>query len=228
MIGDDHETRVVLTPNPVWLGPPLPLGEARQRMELPVDGRDMSLTASIAPFKGALLLLEAFRRLADGGASSTDRLLLAGPHAGPVRQRLAEEPYRSWVADGRILSWDRFLTEEEMYTCAAASDLVVAAYPNHHGRSSIILWAAAAGRPSLGVAWGCIGHVIEQNALGETCDVLDIEKFAERLSLGLSIPWSQADADRVRRYAEFHSIENYQRIGTSLVRERVEAAVATG
>jgi glycosyltransferase involved in cell wall biosynthesis len=134
---------------------------------------------------------------------------------------LAESPYREWVEEGSVVSVDRFLDEKEMFAAASAVDLVVTPYPRHQNRSSIILWAAAAGRPSLGTNSSCIAHVINHEQLGMTSDVLDKRVLADAIDAALNMPWSEQDAARVRRYAEFHRIENYQRLSSELVRERL-------
>lgn len=215
-------TEVVLTPNPIALFPPMSKEDARRRLDLPTGGRWLSLSGMIAQYKGAHLLLDAYRRYRNANSDSNVRLLLAGPHKEPIHKMLCEEPYQQWIADGSIVSIDRFLDEEEMYAAAAAADVVMAPYPRHHGRSSIILWAAAAGRPSLGAEDSNIGHVIRQQQLGRTCNVQDTSVLAEAIAAMLETPWDEVDAHRVRSYAEFHRIENYQRTASALVRQRLE------
>ncbi len=77
-LGDACATRIGLTPNPVWLGPRLTLSEARRRMNLPQEGRIVSLTGMIAEYKGTSNLLEAFHKHCVSGANVAVRLLLAG------------------------------------------------------------------------------------------------------------------------------------------------------
>ena len=108
-----------------------------------------------------------------------------------------------------------------MFLAAAAADLVMAPYPNHQGRSSIILWAAAAGRPSLGTESGGIGYVIRQQNLGWTCDVSNPATLAESIATAIRAPWNHAHAARVREYAQQHRVEEYQRSASELVRSRL-------
>jgi glycosyltransferase involved in cell wall biosynthesis len=214
-------TEVVLTPNPVAIQPPLSTAEARQRLSLPSSGRMVVGTGMIAPRKGMDLLLAAFEiHLRSGRARQDDRLLLAGPHSIEITAMLARSPYRELAHDGRVCSLDRFLTESELFASASAGDLTVAVYPGHTGRSSTILWAAAAGRPSLGTARGCIGHVVRAERLGLTCDELSADAVANRLADALEMEWSSDDETRVRRYAQLHSIERYQATASALVRSR--------
>lgn len=219
-------TEIVLTPNPVVVEPLISKAKARQALSLTVDGKWLSLSGMIARYKGADLLLEAFRRLCQTGQGHGLRLLLAGPHEEEIRTLLKTPPYPTYLDEGRIVSLDRIVDEHEMFLAAGAADLVLAPYPRHEGRSSIILWAAAAGRPSLGVKDGGIGHVIRQENLGATCSVLDPEEFAAAINSSLQAPWTELDIDRVRKYALGHRIENYQSVASELVRSRLtEGAV---
>lgn len=215
-------TEVVLTADPLVLFDLVEKRAARERLGLPVDGQIVSLNGMISAWKGALLLLAAYRRRVEQIGVNSERLLLAGPHDEQVQAQLSQPPFDAWRREGRILSLDRFMSEEEMFLASAASDLVTAPYANHPGRSSVMLWASAAGRPVLGVDRGCIAHVIGAEGLGWTCCVHDDGAFAEAMELALHHEWSESDAARVRRYAEFHSVENYQRISSDLLRRRLQ------
>jgi len=215
-------TEVVLPPNPIVLKPMVAKEAARKQFGLALDGPWISLSGMIARYKGAYLLLEAYRRRREKMGHRAGRLLLAGPHEDGIRALLRQAPYDEWVAEGGIQSVDRFLDEDEMYLAAASADLVTAPYPHHTGRSSIVLWAAAAGRPSLGAQDGCMGHVIREHELGMTCDVLDPAMLADTMGSALERPWTDDDVRRVRKYAEFHRVENYRQVASSLVRHRLE------
>jgi glycosyltransferase involved in cell wall biosynthesis len=149
-------------------------------------------------------------------------LLLAGPHEAEVKAKLAEPPFAALLSAGRIHSIDRFLDENEMLMVAEASDLVLAAYLNHSGRSSIILWAGAAGKPVIGADRGTIHYVIHKERLGATCNVRDASEFVSTMRLMLDSPWNPEDAQRVREHAQWHRIENYQQLSSELVRSRLE------
>jgi glycosyltransferase involved in cell wall biosynthesis len=218
-----RRTEVVLTADPLVLFDPVEKRKARERLGLPVEGRIVSLNGMISAWKGAVLLLAAFRKRAELLGAASERLLLAGPHDEQVQAQLSQPPFDAWRREGRIVSLNRFLSEEEMFLASAASDLVTAPYAHHPERSSVMLWASAAGRPVLGVDGGCIAHVIGAEGLGWTCHVHDDRAFAEGIQSALSHDWSESDAARVRRYAQFHSVENYQRISADLVRRRCQS-----
>jgi len=213
-------TEVVLPANPVAILNRRKMSDAKAALGLPPDVPIVSLSGQIAKYKGAHLALKAIEVL-----TKTDgevRLLLAGPHDDATKDLLSMPPFPSLVQTGRVVSKDEWLNTEEMFCIASASDLVIAPYFNHSGRSSIILWAAAAGRPVLAVDRGCIRHVVETQGLGRTCDVLNPNEFAKAIEEMLARPWSEIDAHRVRDYAKQHSIENYQRLSAALVRKRCE------
>lgn len=215
-------TQVLLTPNPIHYGDVIDQKAARECLGLPLNGQLISSSGMITRWKGMDLVLKAFTKAIESRPVDEvpTRLLLAGPHEDEIRSLLKEKPYQTLVDAGQIISHNRYFDEQEMLDVASASDLVLAAYPKHSGRSSIILWAAAAGRPVLGVNRGCIAHVIEAERLGATCNVLDIEKFAKAINLSLNQPWTEEDRSRVRRYAHWHSSENYAELSAAYVRKR--------
>jgi glycosyltransferase involved in cell wall biosynthesis len=217
-------TEVVLAPDPIVIRPPMTPAEARRELGVPGDGTWIGVAGVIARYKGADLFLEADRLRRERGSEPAVRALLAGPQQEDIRAMLRQSPYREWIEDGSIVSVDRYLTENEMYAAAAAVDLVVAPYPQHQNRSSIILWAAAAGRPCLGSDESCVGHVIRAERLGSTCHVQDPAVLAEAISAALATPWTADDVARVRAYAEFHRMENYQSISSQLVRQRLRVS----
>ncbi len=226
----DTPTSVVLAPDPIVIRKPLTSAEARQELGVAAGENAtekwIGVAGVIAKFKGAHLLLDAYRIRRERAAEPRVKVLLAGPHDDGIRALLREPPYRDAVAAEDIISVDRFLTENEMYAAAAAVDLMVAPYPQHQNRSSIVLWAAAAGRPCLGSEDSCVGYVIRKERLGATCNVRDTAALADAVTTALAAPWTADDAARVRTYAEFHRMENYQAISSQLVRERLAQAHA--
>lgn len=220
-------TSVVLAPDPIVIHELMDGAEARNRLGISIQGpRDekwIGVAGVIARFKGAPQLLEAYRVRCELGDLPATRLLLAGPHDDDAQNKLQEPFFREAVEQGRICSIDRFLTEDEMYLAAAACDVVVAPYPRHQNRSSIILWAAAAGRPCLATEESCVGYVINKERLGETCNVLDTSGMANAITRVLTAPWTPEDVRRVREYASFHRMENYQAISSKVTRDRLAA-----
>ena len=106
---------------------------------------------------------------------------------------------------------------------AECSRVVLAPIQTIQGDQASSLWAAAAGKPVVAVNRGCIQHVVETQQLGTTCNVRDTEEFATAIQQALSQPWTEVDAARVRNYAHWHRVENYQSMCAEFVRSRVQA-----
>ena len=212
-INQSKKTEIALTPNPVLVRESVP----SERNSV----KTISCIGMIDQRKGVHLLLNAFSKLVVKTATPV-RLLLVGPHDEAIRRKLSSPEFSGFVEKGTIISEDRFVVEEELYNVSAQSDLMVAAYPNHSGRSSVVLWAAALGKPVVGTNRGCIGHVIENQNLGWICNVKDIDEFTETLKSALDADWTIKDIQRVKKYAKFHSIENYQKLASKYIKQRIE------
>lgn len=215
-------TRLTLTPNPVEIRPLATTGEARERLGIGrVAGRLVTSSGMITGWKGMHLVLRGFARMLETPAAQPgDTLLLAGPHEQAILSLYREPPYAKLIEQGRLIYIDRYLSTSEMFDVAAAGNLTLALYPDHSGRSSIILWAAAAGRPSLGTSTGCIGHVIDCQSLGWTVDPRDTDTVAKQMGGALGSDWTDEQAQRARAYAMTHSLEKYQESGSSMLKAR--------
>ncbi len=218
---NSNTDELALSPESIRIIDPIPQREAREQLGLPLEGTIIGTSGMISETKGIHLILEMFDKHAQKNPET--KLMLAGPHKEIIKGILAEDRFQQLITDGRIFCIDRFLNDQEMSLSAASCDLMLAPYPSHSGRSSIILWAAAAGVPVLTVARGCIGHVVRTKRLGKTCDVKNIDEFGRTLDEMLNEPWTEEDVQRVKTYADWHSIENYQRSSAALVRSRCEA-----
>lgn len=215
--------RVFLAADPIEMFPPVSRQKARQQVGLPEDGRFIVGIAMINRAKGMHLVIDAFAEMVHSGRFASDRLVLAGPHAANIQDMLGSGRLAELVGQGKIISCDRYLTEREMYLFAAAGDVNVAAYLGHSGRSSKILWAAAAGRPCVGTAEGCVGYMIRTYGLGWTVDLTQPEDLRQQLESALSSPWTLEDERRVRSYAESHRVEAARQTATAGVRRQLEA-----
>ncbi|MEM9109527.1 MAG: glycosyltransferase [Planctomycetota bacterium] len=209
------KTRCELAVNPVELFD-ISRDAARADLKIESGRRVISLSGMIDERKGADRLVRAFVEASRGPDNGTV-LVLAGPHKPIIRSLLQDPMVRPFVESKRIYSLDRLLDERDMFRVAAASDLVTAPYPNHSGRSSIVLWAAAAGRPVLGTDRGCIARIIEGERLGWTCNVLDNSEFSHHLVEAIDKPWDESDQARATDYARWHTISNYQKLNAEYV-----------
>lgn len=212
---------VTLMPDPVEIRPPMDSASARTSLGIDPSRRWLVCAGMIDQRKGCDLALKAFQQVHSAQKVANTGLLLAGPHSEPLRAMLAEQPCKQLVDQGDIVSLDRFLSTEEMFSSAAAAEVMLTPYPNHSGRSSIILWAGAAGRPCIGSARGAIGEMIRTQQLGAVVKADDIPAVAASITTMLSTPWTTDDKQRVRAHAQQHSFERYQELGSELVRTRL-------
>jgi glycosyltransferase involved in cell wall biosynthesis len=116
---------------------------------------------------------------------------------------------------------ERTLTVVELQTALAAMDVVCTPYPAHIGSSSIVLRAAAAGRPVVGSDTGWVGETVRRFSLGRVCDVRAPGALARALADALDATSSYAMTDAARRLVAYHTVENYQAHWTARLRERL-------
>jgi glycosyltransferase involved in cell wall biosynthesis len=223
------KTEVALAADPIQLHTEPSSRSAREQLGIPEFDRPIvSCVGMVNRRKGVHLAIKAFLHFKEGQQSLDANLILAGPHNEEIRSMLMAPGIRQHVETGSIISMDRFLTSQEMLLVAEASELVLAPYPNHSGRSGIILWAAAGGTQVLAVDRGCIKHVVETEQLGSTCDVTDIDLFASAIRESLTRDWTSEDEKRCRNYAAWHRAENYQTMSSAFVRQRLQQAGKIG
>jgi hypothetical protein len=157
--------RVGLVHDPVE-APPSGSGEAmRRRLGIPAGARVVGAFGLLGEGKSVVELARAFVARPE---SPKEFLLLVGRQTEPVRQTLA--PLLAAHPGHRVIALDRFVEHEELLASVAATDVVAAIYPCHFSSSSILLYAAAAGKAVLGSQAGWIGHTIKTYGLGRCCN----------------------------------------------------------
>jgi glycosyltransferase involved in cell wall biosynthesis len=219
--GNDVGTtgRFSLMPDPVEPPSQLTKGEARRLMNVPEDGRYIGCVGGINRAKGVDRLISAFRA-ARADLQSGDRLLLAGP---------IDEELRSFIssgcgddlASGRLVIIDRLLSSDEIATAVAATDVVATPYPWHVHSSSIVIRAAAGGRPVVGNFIGWMKRTIPQFQLGAVCDVGNEVALRRTLVRTLDESGGYQLTSAARRFVAFHSAENFARHWIKRLRQRV-------
>jgi glycosyltransferase involved in cell wall biosynthesis len=136
--------------------------------------------------KGIDRLLDSF---AEGRVCESARLVLAGAHSDGIRS-LLKGKFASLVQAKRIVSLDRFLSDDEFRNLFWLSDLICLPYPNHIGVSSIYLRAASIGKPILTSQSGWFAWAVPHYGIGTMVDIADRRLFSaairERLSQGPS------------------------------------------
>ena len=209
-----------LMPDPVD-APRIDRHEARRTLGLPPDARIAGCAGAIDERKGMDLLLRAFARV----AGPDDRLLLAGKLSPRVRAALQQLP-----ADvrARVHAPDRFLDAAAFDASIAAMDLVCTPYPDHVGSASIVLRAAAAGRPVLGADTGWMQAMIPRFGLGATVTVRDADALAGALASGLEGARSHVAGPAAEALVRYHSHENFAARWTARIRARLGLPQASG
>ncbi|MCC6526553.1 MAG: glycosyltransferase family 4 protein [Polyangiaceae bacterium] len=222
--GGRFASRCSLMPDPVEPAAPIESNVARGRLGIPEDGRYVGCVGALDRRKGVDLLIHAF---AKAQLSARDRLLLVGPHE-PYVADLLRCPYRELVRSGRIISIDRFVSQEEFESAVASVDVVCTPYPAHIGSASIVIRAAAARKFVLGSDFGWIGAMIRRFALGRACRVTDPLEFARALTESLAEAQDFALGEAARRFVKFHSPENFAACWTAYSRDRIGKPHAPG
>lgn len=221
--------RLRVMPDPV--APPTGADRAAvlARLGVPADGgRYVGTAGMIDARKGVDRLVRAYadaRR--SGRLRPDDRLLLVGRHDPAIAALLAGD-YADLVRAGHIQSVDRVVGEDEFVDAIGAMDVVATPYPRHIGSASIVLRAAAAGRPVLGGTFGWIGWAVTRFGLGRTVDVADPAAFAAALAQSLEASSVYRPPDAARRFVAFHTPDNYRAHWTSGLRRRLGLPAASG
>lgn len=215
--GRSFAARCGLMPEPMDPPPSMDRLAARRRLGIPEDGRFIGCVGVIDRRKGCDLLINAFARAKVGPG---DRLLLVGGHEGEIRAMLAG-PHGGLVASGRIISIDRFVDPDELGAALLAMDLVCTPYPRHVGSASVVIRAAAAGRPVVGSEFGWVRWAIETFRLGQTCNVENVDELAAALSTGLDAAPEYRLSEAAQRWVRFHTPENFALTWTARVREKL-------
>jgi glycosyltransferase involved in cell wall biosynthesis len=215
--GGRFAARNALLPDPIETPPPIDQQAARRGLGLPPAGPLFGCVGIIDERKGANLLLAAVRhaRLPELG-----RLVLAGEHSEPIR-RLLRTDCADLVDAERVISIDRYLGVEELHHAVAALDLVTTPYYRQLAIASIVLRAAAGGRPVLATDFGWCGRMVPAFGLGWTCNVYDPASFGRAIasSLAQAADWQPTAASR--QLLRFHAPENFVAVFTSRLRERL-------
>lgn len=213
--GDTLRRMVKLMPEPVHLPGTQTKLAARQLLRIPTDGRYVAVTGLIEERKGIGRLIEALHEL-----PGDCRLLLAGKCDPPTRALLHEQ-HGELLRTGRLIALDRYLAQEEFDAAIFAADVIAAVYPAHLHSSSIVVAAAAAGRPVIGAAVGWIGRTIEGFDLGGTCSPREPGSLTRALLHGLQVSHQFHLSPRGQRFVAFNSAANFGATWTARLRQRL-------
>lgn len=212
-----HGSSIRLLPDPVEAVERITTAEARRRLGLPENGRYIGCCGVIVERKGIDLLIRAF---ANAHLADTDRLLLVGQHSESILTLLNHD-YPHLVRTGRIISVNRFVKVQQMLESFAAMDLVCTPFRRSESISSIVIRAAAAGRPVLGSNHGWIQSIVPTFGLGWTCNVHDHDTFSKAIAARLDAAQQYEPTPTADRFVAFNSPANFNAAWVQRLRERL-------
>ena len=190
---------LVLCPDPVEDDHSIPAAEFRARFGLDPDAKVLGVFGMIDPSKGVDLLIDAFAR---HGPAAHEYLLFLGRHTPAVLDRIRRSPVGS-----QIVSVDRFVTDDEMVSGIHAVDVVASLYPRHRTSASMVIRAAAAGKPVLASDVGWTGRVIRRHELGMLCDPLNEASLLQGIRWAFDHP--RLDRQKADLFARQNSVERF-------------------
>ncbi|MFT4605445.1 MAG: glycosyltransferase involved in cell wall biosynthesis [Rhodothermales bacterium] len=188
---------------------PSAVGEAaravRERWGVPPDHKLLLFFGVVSARKGIHEVLAALRRL-----QTLSTLVIAGRI--PAAERAAvEAAIAESRAEASVIHQDRYLRDEEVQDLMAAADVALVAYRHHIGSSHVLIRAAAAGTPVVGPAYGLMGKLIRENALGAAVDTDQPDELAREIDRMLDQAGHEAsfDKDRALQFAELNNVEHF-------------------
>ena len=191
--------------------------EALRQLGISPHGRTLGFFGAVNRRKGADLLLRAF---AESRLAPNDKLLLMGKIDKPIRDLLNEE-CAELLASGKIILFDRFVSQEELQLGLSAVDVVCAPYPHHPGSSGFVVRAASVKKYLLATDFGWIGKMVNRFDLGKTCNVRDTKEFSTAISEALDQSQQYQQGSKSEEFVRYHTVQNTQSHWTKRLRERL-------
>lgn len=192
-------------------GDPVPQPErldrqaARTALGLGSGGRLLAMIGALDRRKAVLQTVEAFRRAA---LAPDDRLLLAG-RLDPGYAAALQRDHADLIGAGRLVVFDRFLSELELRQCYAAADVNCSVYVDFLGLSSLMLKSVAADVPVVVGQRGWGAAIVKRFGLGHCADPYDADAFAATLTEALAARASYRRTEAIKRLLRFHTIDNF-------------------
>ena len=206
--------------DPVPQPPLLDRREARAALGLKEGGRLLAMIGALDDRKAVLQTLAAFRA---ARVAPDDRLLLAGklyPHYADVLRR----DYGDLIRTGRLIVFDRFLSDIELRRCYAAADVNCSVYIAFYGLSSLMLKSIAADVPVITGNQGWGSAIVNRFQVGHCVNPHDLQAYAALLPNALDRSVSYVRTSAVERLLRFHSVDNFA--DGLLERYRLHAGIA--
>lgn len=180
-------------------------GEARERLGLPLDARIVGMVGGIDRRKGAHILIDAFATAQWG---PRDMLMMWGTASQEIREKLATLAQQPGMRD-RLLVREGRIEPDDFYRAISAMDLLALPYTLVTHSSSIVIRAAAAGRPVVTTAGGWAEKVMERFSLGWTFEGPKADRLAAILPACLESAASWSSSANVQRFVDYNSRGNF-------------------
>ena len=120
-----------------------------------------------------------------------------------------DHEYGDLMRAGRLVVFDRFLSELELRQCHAAIDLNCSVYVDFYGLSSLMLKSLAADVPVIANHHGWGSATVHRFMVGHTVDPHNTNAYAALLPEALDQCSSYQRTPAVKRLLNFHSIANF-------------------
>lgn len=131
--------------------------QARRTLDIADDARTLAMLGQIRPYKNAVALIEAFRRV----ARPEDRLIVAGR---PIDAGLERQVLRAAAGDERVILHLRHVPDGEVQHYLRAADVVMLPYRSILNSGAALL-ALSFDRPIVAPSLGSFGELVR--AVGE-------------------------------------------------------------
>lgn len=201
---------IVGVPDPVPDEPVRRSPEAvRASLGIETERRLFVLAGGLDVRKGPLATLNALLRVSPEAARRAAVVFWGRvPEAlAPDMQALVEQVQRR--TEVRLIVRDEYVPMGEMQTLVAAADVLLTPYLRHVGSSGFLMRAAGAGVPVLSQAWGAMGHLVREHALGQTVDPADPDALAAAFARAVEAPSTGFDSDRAAAFARGYTVDGF-------------------
>ena len=202
-----QQQSISLCPDPVPERVPVSKTKARQMLGIPSDGRLMVSLGRQDLRKGVDFLLAAFQA---AELNKTDRLLLMGKLTPEINSLLQEVLLSEKMRD-RIITADRYVSDEEFGLAIDASDIVTIPYRSANQPSGIVCRALGWNRPILATYQGWLKWTIDEFGAGFGTNPENTSQFARDIETSLSSCLQFTVNEKGKQFAEFNSKANYLR-----------------
>jgi glycosyltransferase involved in cell wall biosynthesis len=211
----DKAAEVVYLPDPVQLYAESELNPETLTKELGIDSnRQVFLLFGVLDGrKGLHEILDAVLLL-PAELCQKLCLLLIGPIRFDHKARVQEQIQAiAKSTSAQVIVRDQFVPDRHVQSYFQISDVVLATYQRHLGTSSILIRAAAAGKPSLSTDYGLMGEWTRRHQLGIAVDSSKPAEVAKGMAQFLQES-TQAfcDRDKMQSFAANNSAEHYANV----------------